>query len=123
MLQVERKELAAVRAAFAGRGLGTDAVYSIGTLVANDRVTIRNGEQLLFDEGRATLRSWWSETTHIMQRLRDDATCADQEHEARLNLQDPGLSVQLNLINERFIRSRLVQAGRPRGSPFPREQA
>src|SRR5450432_2448198 len=77
VLQVERAELAAVRAAFAGRGLGADAVYSIGTLAAGDRVTIRNGEQVLFDEGRATLRSWWSETTHIMQRLRDDATCAD----------------------------------------------
>ena len=115
VLQVERAELAAVRAAFAGRGLGADAVYSIGRLAVGDHVTIRNGEQLVFDEARATLRSWWSETTHIMQRLRDDAACADQEHEARLNLKDPGLSVQLSFDPNEDITRSLVQGGaRPR---------
>ena len=115
VLQVAHSELAAVRAAFAGRGLGADAVYSIGTLAVGDRVTIRHGEQVLFDEGRATLRSWWSETTHVIQRLRDDATCADQEHEARLNLEDPGLSVQLSFDANEDITQSLVQGGaRPR---------
>jgi len=51
-----------------------------------------------------------------MQRLRDDATCADQEHEARLDARDPGLSVTLSFDpNDDIVRS-LVRSGaeRPR---------
>ena len=70
VLQVERKELAAVRAAFAGRGLGNDAVCSLGTLAAKgDRVTIPQWRaKLLFDWSRHCARGG-SKTTHIMQRL------------------------------------------------------
>jgi len=115
VLQVRRSELAAVRAVFATHGLAA-AVQSLGQLASGDRVRIARGGEVLFDEGRAALRALWSETTHVMQRLRDDAGCADQEHEARLDLRDPGLSVTLSFNpNDDIVRS-LVRAGgaRPR---------
>ena len=115
VLQVRKSELASVRAEFAARGLG-DAVHALGRLAAGDRITIRRGTESLFDESRATLRGHWSETTHLMQRLRDDATSADQEHEARLDLNDPGLSVSLSFDLNDDIVSGLVESGstRPR---------
>ena len=56
---------------------------------------IERGGEEIFRESRTTLRSWWSATTHALQALRDDATCADEEQAARLDAEDPGLSVML----------------------------
>jgi phosphoribosylformylglycinamidine synthase len=113
VLQIEQSELASVQAVFSAHGLGS-AVHVIGTLAADDHVTIRTGEHTLLAESRAALRAHWSEATHIMQRLRDDAACADQEHESRLNTQDPGLSVKLSFDpNEDIVRNAQTGA-RPR---------
>jgi phosphoribosylformylglycinamidine synthase len=50
-----------------------------------------------------------------MQRLRDDVTCADQEHESRLNLRDPGLSVELSFDpNEDIVKNVAERAARPK---------
>src|SRR5262249_27859974 len=37
-------------------------------------------------------RGIWSETTHAIQAMRDDAACADEEQAARVDSEDPGLS-------------------------------
>jgi phosphoribosylformylglycinamidine synthase len=95
VLQVQKSALPKVKAAFAAHGLA-DAVHAIGHLATDDRIQIARGGEPLFDAGRAELRALWSETTHRMQRLRDDPTCADQEHELRLNPSDPGLSAELS---------------------------
>jgi phosphoribosylformylglycinamidine synthase len=114
VLQVQSKDVAAVRSAFAARGLA-DAVDSLGTLANDDRVRIQRGNETLFEDSRAALRALWSDTTHRMQRLRDDATCADQEHEARLDLRNPGLSVELSFDPNENIVSGLVEGvARPR---------
>jgi len=94
VLQVRRSELAAIHACFTQHGLAA-AVHEVGRRALGNRVRIVRGDEVLFDEDRAALRALWSETTHALQRLRDDASCADQEHESRLNLADPGLSVAL----------------------------
>ena len=62
----------------------------IGRATADDRIVIRCGDMVL-DEKRSMLRAVWSETTHAIQRLRDDATCADEEHATRSDASDPGL--------------------------------
>ncbi|MEO8901128.1 MAG: phosphoribosylformylglycinamidine synthase [Polyangiaceae bacterium] len=114
VLQVRSTDVAAVKATFAAHGL-PNVVHAIGTLASDNRVTIRDGAQVLFEESRATLRAWWSETTHLMQRLRDDAACADQEQETRLDLADPGLSVSLSFDPNEDVTRRLVTGGaRPR---------
>ena len=115
VLQVRSSESEAVKAAFVKHGLGP-AVHSIGHVVLGNRVRISRGSELLFDEDRAALRALWSETSHALQRLRDDAACADQEHESRLDLLDPGLSVTLGFDPQEDITRSLVQAGaaRPR---------
>jgi phosphoribosylformylglycinamidine synthase len=57
---------------------------------------VRHGGGVVMDESRAALRAVWSETTHAIQRLRDDPACADEEQAARADAGDPGLSVGLS---------------------------
>ncbi|MDP6981328.1 MAG: phosphoribosylformylglycinamidine synthase [Myxococcota bacterium] len=55
-------------------------------------IEVRRGDTALFSSTRETLRAAWSQTTHQMQRLRDDRDAADEEHESRLDPANPGLA-------------------------------
>jgi phosphoribosylformylglycinamidine synthase len=79
------------------------------------RIVIRRGTEVIFDEARAALRGVWSETTHAMQRLRDDAASADQEQEARCDPADTGLSAHVTFDVDRDVAAPFVARGaRPR---------
>jgi phosphoribosylformylglycinamidine synthase len=70
---------------------------------------------VLLDEARLTLRAAWSETTPAISRLRDDATSADEEQAARLDPDDPGLSVRTPFDPDDDIAARfLALTQRPR---------
>src|SRR5262249_447620 len=84
VLQVRAADLGRVEEALAGRG----TVPVVGKPA--DRIVVRRGSEVLLDEERAALRALWSETTHAMQGLRDDPTCADEEQASRL-ADSPGL--------------------------------
>ncbi|MEZ4330823.1 MAG: phosphoribosylformylglycinamidine synthase [Myxococcota bacterium] len=99
VLQVRRADLARVRSAFAAEGLGT-ALFELGGLRSDDRLRIRDGDRLLLDADRVSLRRVWSDTTWRIQRLRDDPDCADEEHAARLDANDPGLSAAFDFALE-----------------------
>ena len=69
----------------------------------------------VFSESRTTLRMWWAETTWQMQRLRDNPECADQEHNAKANDNDPGLNVKLSFdINEDIAAPYIATGARPK---------
>ncbi|MCP3986457.1 MAG: phosphoribosylformylglycinamidine synthase [bacterium] len=94
VLQVRRQDAAEVAASFARHGL-SDAVSQVGSPCDDPTISIACAGQEIFRESRATLRGWWSATTHALQSLRDDATCADEEQATRIDLEDPGLCVAL----------------------------
>jgi phosphoribosylformylglycinamidine synthase len=97
VVEARAADAAAVEVAFARHGL-VGAVHRLGRAVPGDRILIRGGGAggaALIDEKRSVLRAIWSETTHAMQRLRDDPTCADQEQAARADAEDPGLSAHV----------------------------
>ncbi|HET6150757.1 MAG TPA: phosphoribosylformylglycinamidine synthase [Polyangia bacterium] len=95
VVQVRADEVPQVTQVLARHGLG-GAVHPIGRPVAGgDRVVIRRGTDVLLDESRASLRGVWSETTHALQALRDDPTCADEEQAGRVDPAAPGLTVAL----------------------------
>jgi phosphoribosylformylglycinamidine synthase len=63
------------------------------------------------------LRGIWSETTHAMQRLRDDAVCADEEQALRIDAGNAGLSVKATFRLEEDVAAPFVAksgAARPR---------
>ncbi|HEY4187862.1 MAG TPA: phosphoribosylformylglycinamidine synthase [Polyangia bacterium] len=114
VVQVRATDGARVVAAFAQHGLG-DFVHPIGRPASGDRFVVRDGAKVLLDESRAALRGVWSETTHAMQRLRDDPTCADEEQAARTDATDPGLSAHLTFEPDEDIAARFhAVARRPR---------
>ena len=45
----------------------------------DERLQIRLNDELLFDQPRADLQRAWQETSHQIQRLRDNPACADSE--------------------------------------------
>jgi phosphoribosylformylglycinamidine synthase len=93
-VQVRAADVALVTETFARHGLA-GAVSRVARVTTGKRVTIRGGGQVLFDEDRSYLRGVWAETTHALQRLRDDAASADQEQASRVDAGDPGRSAQL----------------------------
>lgn len=64
----------------------------VGRVVMAPRVRVLRGREALAEWAWAELFSAWWETSHAMQRLRDEPACADEERAAKLDLDDPGLA-------------------------------
>ena len=65
----------------AGFSLNNHGFGGIGFPVfdKDERLQIRLNDELLFDQTRADLQRAWQETSHAIQRLRDNPACADSE--------------------------------------------
>jgi len=94
VLQVRESDLEAVLGELRRQGLG-ECSFLIGAPNRDDRVVFTLGEREILARSRTELRRAWSETTHRMQALRDNAECADQEQDLRCDPSDPGLNVAL----------------------------
>ncbi|MDV5357734.1 phosphoribosylformylglycinamidine synthase [Kosakonia sp. SMBL-WEM22] len=114
VIQVRAEDREAVESVLAAYGL-SDVVHYLGRAVEGDRFVIEADGQPVFSESRTTLRMWWAETTWQMQRLRDNPECADQEHEAKANDNDPGLNVKLTFdINNDIAAPFIATGARPK---------
>jgi phosphoribosylformylglycinamidine synthase len=69
--------------------------HVIGTVTAEQLITIERGGRSVFSAGRAELQQLWSETSSRMQTLRDNPACAEEEFARIADSDDPGLSVSL----------------------------
>jgi len=94
VIQIRATDEAQVLAIFAAHGLGA-FVHPIGRAIHGDGVTIRRGPHVLLSSTRTALRAEWSHVTHAMQAMRDDPTCAAEEHASRLDPDAPGLTAKL----------------------------
>ncbi|MCP2230101.1 phosphoribosylformylglycinamidine synthase [Erwinia aphidicola] len=110
VIQVAAADRAAVEQVFAAHGLA-ECVHLLGKAVEGDRFTITSGDAAVYSESRTTLRTWWAETTWQMQRLRDNPSCADQEHEAKKDDRDPGLNVALTFKPQEDIAAPYIATG------------
>ncbi|ACS86548.1 phosphoribosylformylglycinamidine synthase [Musicola paradisiaca Ech703] len=95
VIQIEAARRQEVEQVLAGFGLA-DCVHYLGRAAAGNHFEIVQGDNVVYRESRTTLRKWWAETTWQMQRLRDNPQCADQEHRAKSDDNDPGLNVTLS---------------------------
>lgn len=68
----------------------------IGRTCDDDRMTLVDGDQLLFDHSLGELAQVWSQTSYRMQRLRDHPACADEEYAALGDWSRPGLQARLS---------------------------
>jgi phosphoribosylformylglycinamidine synthase len=94
VIQVLRDDRETVLHAFREAGLSA-CTHMIGTLNKRDEIRVWRNAKLAFGATRTELQTAWSEVSHQIARLRDDATCADEEFSALADADDPGLSATL----------------------------
>jgi phosphoribosylformylglycinamidine synthase len=112
VLQVRSADLKEVRAEFEAAGLG-GCVHDIGAINTDGHLRVRvRGEEVLAVSG-VTLLKAWAETSHALQRLRDDPDCADEEFEAIDDVADPGLGAHLS-FDPAAVRAPVFAGARPR---------
>ncbi len=100
VLQVRQDDTEEVLAQFSAAGLA-DCVTVLGQPVNNGHVRILFEDQEVFAADRRELQRQWAETSYRIQRLRDNAECADEEYELLLDEENPGLTVKLGYdVNE-----------------------
>ncbi len=114
VVQVLSSDLEAVVGAFEKAGLA-ECVSVIGRPLVGDAVKMSLAGQSVFNGERRLLQRMWTETSYQVQRLRDNAECAEQEFEALLDQDDPGLSAQLTYDIDLDISAPYIKKGlRPR---------
>ena len=113
LIQVRQGDTEVVLAQFSAAGLA-DCVSVIGQPVNNGHVAIKFDGADVFAGDRRLLQRQWSETSYRIQRLRDNADCADQEFDALLEEDNPGLSVTLGFdVNENIAAPYIKRGARP----------
>ena len=93
VIQVKSTEVADIQNTFAEQTGLIDHVHLIGSPNSSDTLNFYQHNQLMLSLPRRALQRAWSETSCLMQRLRDNPTCAEQEYDALLAENDSGLSV------------------------------
>jgi len=114
VIQVRHDATPEILAQFSAAGL-EDCVVVIGKPVNNGHVVIRLGDETLFEGERRLLQRQWAETSYRIQRMRDNATCADQEFDTLLEEDNPGLHAKLSFdVNENVSASYIKTGVRPK---------
>ena len=114
LLQVRTADLDAVRAAFAAAGLAP-LLHRIGAPRADAEVVVRRAERVALRAPLVALLAAWGETSHAMQRLRDEPSCADEEYAALRDPAAPGLAPHLTFDPAADVAAPFVARGaRPR---------
>ncbi|MGE8362589.1 phosphoribosylformylglycinamidine synthase [Pseudomonas sp.] len=113
VIQVRQDATPDILAQFSAAGLD-DCVAVIGQPVNNGEVAISFNGQPVFGGQRRMLQRQWAETSYQIQRLRDNAQCADQEFDALLEEDNPGLSVKLGFdVNDDVAAPYIKKGVRP----------
>ena len=73
-------------------------LHWLGSTNQNDTLNCYYQNSLVVSFPRITLQRVWSETSYHLQRLRDNPQCAQQEYDALLATDDPGLSVHCTFL-------------------------
>lgn len=114
VVQIRSADKAAVLTLFEQFGLA-DCVHVLGKAVAGEQVRISLSTETIFAEKRSLLQRTWAQTSYHIQRLRDNAECADQEFAALLDEANPGLFAKLTFDVNQDIAAPYINKGvRPR---------
>jgi phosphoribosylformylglycinamidine synthase len=108
VVQIRRADRSRVAAALRDAGL---ACHFIGEPNDTDALRLRRNARLVFEASRVELLQAWSETSHRIASLRDDADCAREAFEALADADDPGLSVLLTYDAVEDIAAPMIATG------------
>ncbi|WP_423783880.1 phosphoribosylformylglycinamidine synthase [Frischella perrara] len=114
VIQVADTAMTEVNKCLSAYGL-SEYVYDLGSAIAGDDIIISYKQNPIYQQSRNLLRTYWAETTWQMQRLRDNPECADDEHFAKQQEDDPGLNVKLTFdIHQDIAAPYIVKGIKPK---------
>lgn len=114
VIQVADTAMTEVNKCLAAYGL-SEYVYDLGRAITGDDIIISYKQNPIYQQSRNLLRTYWAETTWQMQRLRDNPECADDEHFAKQQKDDPGLNVKLTFdIHQDIAAPYIVKGIKPK---------
>ena len=93
-IQIRKSERGAVMQTLRAAGLSTCS-HVIGHPNESDELRVIRATRPLLAEKRVDLQSAWSETSHLIQSLRDNPATAKQEYDRLQDVADPGLNATL----------------------------
>ena len=98
VFQVRKRDEAEFHKCFSTCGPPHGLIKNIGHVTQSSRqtITFRYGFDVIYSSPRKTLQQRWTTTSHLIQRLRDNPECADQEYAAIQDDTDPGLRYSLS---------------------------
>ena len=81
-------------------GCPPELIKNIGRIPPETKQELRIhlGQDLVYCGARGALQQRWASTSYLIQRLRDNSSCADAEHASLLDNSDPGLSYNLTFF-------------------------
>ncbi len=110
VIQVRQDATPDILAQFSAAGLG-DCVSVIGQPMNNGEISITFNGDTVFEGQRRLLQRQWAETSYQIQRLRDNADCAEQEFDVLLEEDNPGLSVKLSYDVNQDVAAPYIKKG------------
>ncbi len=109
VMQISSTNLTEVEEQFAQAGL-SDMLVHLGTATDSGKAQVYQGERAIYDIDMIELKRVWSETSHRVARLRDNAECVDQEF-AGINASDPGIQFDLSFDPSYNVASPYINSG------------
>ena len=99
VIQVRARDLSRVHEVLSEHKV-SNVAREIGRPVNGDRLRLSSFDDVVLDESLPQLQRLWSETSHAVQRLRDNPECADAELDHACDWSRPGMSAQLSFVPE-----------------------
>src|SRR5574343_924148 len=108
VIQIRRDQREQITEVLRAAGL---AYHFVGSPNDRDEIRVWRNAKLVFSGKRGELGQIWSSVSHQIARMRDDATCADEEHARWLDVNDPGISVALSFDAQEDIAAPFIASG------------
>jgi phosphoribosylformylglycinamidine synthase len=91
--------------------------YTIGHPHKKQIVTIKENKKIIYENTRAQLETWWSDTSYQIQKLRDNPLCATQEYSVIEDDNEPGISpvLKYSVITNKYNNKPKVAIFREQG--------
>lgn len=121
VVQVSDEQYQNVMDAYAEAGL-SDCVTRIGEPTQEDSIEFTRDGHKVLAQSRTHWRTVWAETTHHMQRLRDNPVCADEEFRLKQRADNPGLLADLTFDPAEDIAAPYIAKGAAPKVAILREQ-
>ena len=114
VLQVKSADSAEVLRQLSSCGLAEQSRV-IGTLNTDDQIRFTIKGETVLTDSRTQIHRTWAHTSFRLQAMRDNANCAQQEYDALLDANNPGLNSLLTFDSHEDVAAELIASGqRPR---------